>query len=170
MTLYDINPCEACYQKYKNTDCNINDLNNCCYETLAAFANVSSVNSIRNSQQAKNCVECLKQRMKSMGPFGRTFCDLRLQPAPIIENAPHYFPYFLNENNTPDKAYELCINKCKNSKYPYECLENCKTDRNAIVYKENFEYSQNNKYIISFFTISFLLLLIVSIYKFKNYK
>jgi hypothetical protein len=69
-------------------------------------------------------------------------------------------------NNKPNDAYKLCINKCKNSRYPYDCIENCKTDKNAIVYKENYEYKYNkyNKY-ITVLLISFLLLIIILIYR-----
>ena len=54
---YKINPCKSCRQNYDLTD--INSINQCCYNTLAAFEGKTSLNSFRNSPEVMNCQKCI---------------------------------------------------------------------------------------------------------------
>lgn len=126
---YKINPCHACMEKYKKNNCDINNINNCCYETLAAFYGIPNVNRIRDTKDAENCVKCLYNQMKNMG---RTPCDFQLAPPPIFAQVPHYFPKYLAKSNDIQKAKQLCIQKCNSNIYSEECKENCITDSLAV--------------------------------------
>ena len=56
--------------KFKDKNCDVNNLNQCCYETLAAFSGY-----IKDPEKAKsNCVTCINDKLESMGT---NYCDLR---------------------------------------------------------------------------------------------
>jgi hypothetical protein len=125
MSNLELNPCSACMKKYDIKD--INSINQCCYDTAAAFAGVSSVNAIRNNQ---NCAQCLEN---SKAALGKSDCDLRLTAAAIWSQVPHYFPELLQETKDANIAKEKCLEICaKNRYYPNECSDNCQTDFNAV--------------------------------------
>jgi hypothetical protein len=133
MNNFELNPCAACMQKYDPKD--INSINQCCYDTFAAFYGASSVNQIRNIPEAQNCVKCV-ENAKSM--LGKSDCDLRLTASAIWSQVPHYFPELLQETKDMDKAKKKCLDLCKNNRYMNECSENCITDFNAVeTYKVN---------------------------------
>lgn len=134
---FEINPCKACTEKFKNGDCGINDINNCCYDTLTAFSGSSSVDSVRRTKQAKNCVQCVLNNMKTLGPFGRTFCDFKLAPPPIWSQVPHYVPELLNQGYTKEEAMQKCLQYCDKTTYPNDCKDNCYTDAAAV---EEYQY------------------------------
>ena len=125
MNNLELNPCSACMKKYDIKD--INNINQCCYDTAAAFAGVSSVNAIRNNQ---NCAQCLEN---SKAALGKSDCDLRLTAAAIWSQVPHYFPELLQETKDVNISKEKCLEICaKNRYYPNECSDNCQTDFNAV--------------------------------------
>ena len=67
---FEINPCKACKEKYKNGDCDINTVNSCVAETAAAFAGIPSNNLIKNTTDANNnwstCMEDMMAGMMNM--------------------------------------------------------------------------------------------------------
>lgn len=133
---YNINPCKACFEKYKNGVCDINNINNCCYETLGAFNGWNSINQFRGSQEVKNCEDCVKQMIYSMG---KTPCDLRIAKPPLFTNVPNYFPELLAKTNNPEKAKVECLNMCSLEKMvPLSCSDRCNTQYSALEkYTEN---------------------------------
>jgi hypothetical protein len=143
----NLNPCKSCIQKFQNDcngDCNVTDINNCCYETLSAFYGDSAKTKI----EAENCKNCVLNVLKQEGPFpgGYTFCDKNISPPPIFYQVPHYIPQLLKDGYTPEEAKIKCMMLCDSgaTKYPNECKEYCMTDFNAIeVTKESYS-SQNN--------------------------
>lgn len=157
---YDLNPCKACLDKYKRGKCDINNLNNCCYDTLTAFSGNYSVDGVRRTPQAQNCVQCLKNAMRTLGPFGRTFCDLRLAPPPVFQQYPHYLPDLLQKGDTPDNALRKCLSMCDSSTYPVECAENCITDRNAVVPVEVENFSSEGKSAVEYIVIVFVVFIL----------
>ena len=134
---YNVNPCKTCLNKFKNGDCDVNNVNDCCYDTLAAFLGEGSVNAVRDTPEEKNCIECLQRAIKDMG---RTPCDLRLGPPPIWNQTPHYFPQLLSEHQNAEVAKDMCLQKCSSNYYPNECNINCFTDYGAVepAKKESF--------------------------------
>ena len=131
--VYKINPCYACYNKFKHQSSSpdVNEINNCCSETLGAFKGNASINAFRNSEAAQNCVQCVNNNILGTG---RTTCDMRLTMAPTFAQVPHFFPDIFNEVKDVEKARLLCLEKCKTSPYPNSCITNCNTDSSAVVY------------------------------------
>lgn len=132
---FKINPCQACKNKYDVHD--INNINQCCYDTLGAFEGGYGLNSFRNNPEAENCKKCV---LESISSLGRTPCDFRLTAYPAWLQAPHYFPAFLGEEGDVGKAKYKCIEACKSSTYPNECIANCNLDADAVV--ENYAFNQ----------------------------
>ena len=135
MSNFQLNPCDACIKAYGIDD--INNINQCCSDTYAAFAGVSSINNVRNLESFKNCEECIQKSIKALG---RTKCDFRLTSYPVWTQAPHYFPNLFQETNNVEQAKNQCLQMCNKSAYPNECKKNCTIDSMAVVQntKENF--------------------------------
>ena len=133
---YTINPCKACSKKFQNSDCNINDLNDCFLATLAAYRNNHN-NFIVLDGVESNWKECMSNKMAKL-PYvagkPRTFCNFQLNRAPVFIEGEHYFPNQLNNNNgDAEKALNMCKLECKNSRLPNTCVENCQVDYDALV-------------------------------------
>ena len=67
-----LNPCEACIKKYQSGNCDIRNVSDCCYTTLAAFAGETSMNAVRNGSASddkglENCKKCVSQFISKMG-------------------------------------------------------------------------------------------------------
>lgn len=138
-----INPCKACLNKFSPGKSDINNINQCCYETLAAFKGTDSVNDIRGSPEAANCVNCVNNAIKSMG---KTPCDLQLAPPPLWNRAPHYFPTLLSETKDPSHAFTQCIEKCQGNFLQSECKINCFVDAGAVEYiKEGYDNEEDKE-------------------------
>ena len=127
MSNFKLNPCGACMKKYDITD--INNINQCCYDTFAAFSGASSINEIRNNPDAKNCIDCVKNSKIAMG---RDLCEFRLPAYPVWTQDPHYFPDLLQQTKNPEEAQKQCIKLCDDNYYPKQCKENCETDYNTV--------------------------------------
>ena len=125
---YNINPCKACKIKCPDPS-DVNCINNCCYETLGAFDNAWSLNQVRNSEEAKNCYDCVSDSIKAMGT---NRCDLRITAAPFWNQVPHYFPDLFQENKNVEKSKNLCHDYCLDCRYTNSCIDNCNTDSSAI--------------------------------------
>ena len=135
---YNINPCKACWQKYKNGDCDINDVNNCIVDTSTAFNEFPSNNTMRGNPQGQNWQDCISKKLAEL-PYvagkPRSFCNYQLNVAPRWVQEPHYYPRCLEETKDPKKALQKCYNLCKGSKLRETCKITCNTDHNAV---ENF--------------------------------
>ena len=133
---FKLNPCKAC--KIKCTDpADVNCINSCCYETLGAFDGAWSLNQIRNSENAKNCYDCVSESIKCKGT---NRCDLRITASPFFNQVPHHFPELFEETKNVDKAKNMCYKYCLDCKYSDSCMKNCDIDSAAV---ETF--SKNNK-------------------------
>jgi hypothetical protein len=139
---YEINPCEACWKKFQDGNCDINDLNNCIVDTTTAFANFPSNNTMSGNLAGQNWHDCIKEKMKTLPKQAggqRDFCNFQLNVAPSFVQVPHFFPQFLLETGNKEKALQLALEECKDCKYPNECIINAHTDYNAIIIKENID-------------------------------
>jgi hypothetical protein len=171
---YMINPCEACKNNFDIKD--INDINQCCYDTLGAFEGADSLNAFRNTPEARNCQQCVLDSMKSIG---RDPCDLRMTAYPSWIQAPHYFPKILIDEGDVGTAKRKCIELCKTNRYPGECSNNCKIDSEAVQTVEKYTPSEhchtksNNMSCTSIlwfaggFAVALILTLILEIFKKK---
>ena len=130
---FNINPCSACRKNYDITD--INDINQCCYDTLGAFEGANSLNAFRNSPEAQNCRQCVLDSMQSIG---RDPCNLRLTAYPSWIQAPHYFPGLLTQEGNVETAKDKCLELCQSNRYAGECANNCKIDSDAVETFENY--------------------------------
>jgi len=135
---YKINPCKACKKNYDIKD--INNINQCCVDTLAAFEGANSINSFRSRPEAENCKCCIEESKKAMG---RDLCEFRLPLYPTWIQAPHFFPTFLVQEGNVEQAKKLCIDACEGTRYENECIKNCNIDSQAVdgienVVKENY--------------------------------
>jgi len=145
---YTINPCNACQKKFRNKECNINDLNNCYAETLAAYERYPNNFIILDGQAKNNWKECMLNKMATL-PYvagkPRDFCNFQLQPAPVFVGD-HFFQSKLYENNGDSiKALNECNIECKKVKNKIECQINCQVDFDALesVEKDQIEYVEN---------------------------
>ena len=135
MSNFQLNPCDACIKAYGIDD--INNINQCCSDTYAAFAGVSSINNVRNLESFKNCEQCVQNSIKALG---RDKCNFRITSYPVWTQSPHYFPNLFQETNNVETARNKCLEMCNQSSYPNECKKNCIIDSMAVVEntKENF--------------------------------
>lgn len=133
-----INPCKACSIKYEKEGCNINSMNNCIYETTAAFSGYPSLNVI-SSEGNKANEECIADIRDKMGPFKGWYKNRKLSKPPIFVQDPHYVPHLIGKGYNVDIAKNMCIKMCNSQ----GCIDNCITDANAIdsiiEYRENFD-------------------------------
>ncbi len=140
-----INPCKACSKKYENEGCSINSMNNCVFETSAAFANIPSLNAI--STEGTNIGEqCIANIRNKMGPFPGWYKNRKLSKPAIFIQEPHYLPKLLQQGYDVETARNMCIRMCTSE----GCIENCNTDADAVEYiqpensveiiKENYDY------------------------------
>jgi hypothetical protein len=141
-----LNPCEACIKKYQSGNCDIRNVSDCCYSTLAAFAGETSMNAVRNGSESddkglENCKKCVSQFISKMG---RTPCDLRVEPPPLWNRTPHFFPEMLSQTSDYDLAKKSCIGRCDETNFPNECKINCETDYDAVEKYDRIDHHANN--------------------------
>ena len=138
---YVINPCSSCTKKYGIKD--INNINQCCYDTLGAFTGNTSLNSYRDSPVADVCKRCIQNSIKALG---RDPCEFRPAPYPNWVQVPHYFPALLETSENPEEALLKCEELCKTNQYPNECKEACQMDYDStsIAQVENYEREEEN--------------------------
>ena len=148
---YSINACRACINKFKDKDCNVNDINNCVYDVATAFVGRPSSNALNNfdyDDLRKQCSECVYKFTQQMGPFRQmTWRDKRINPPPVFANNPNYLPDLLETSNSVVEAKNKCIQLCRdNAVNSNECIENCIVQANAVEeYKPEISRpSQNN--------------------------
>lgn len=149
---YTLNPCKACWEKYKRGGCDINTINSCVVETAAAFAGVPSNNAIAGTSANANWEECMEKMMKSIG---RTKCDLRLDMAPVFNQAPHYFPAIFAETGNAKKSQRSCMQRCSELRHnKKQCIENCVTDQAAVKVKKSSKNDEDRKGLSNFYVRS----------------
>lgn len=136
---FKINACKACKNNYDIKD--INNINQCCYDTLGAFEGATSINSFRDKPQAENCKMCVQESIKALG---RDPCEFRLPGYPTWVQVPHYFPALLEQEGNVEKAKTKCIEACNSNRYKLECIKRCKIDADAVETVENYELNTNN--------------------------
>ena len=132
---YIINPCNACHKKIQNGECNINDLNDCYAETLAAYQRYPNNFVILGGDAKDNWKQCMSNKMGTL-PYvagkPRTFCNFQLNAAPVFVGD-HFFPSKLYEyDGDADKALNSCKLECKNVRNKNECAINCQVDFDAL--------------------------------------
>jgi len=158
-----INPCKACLAKFnKNNDpqnitgvnktSKVTDLNNCCYETLAAFTGTNSVANINSDKICQNCITDAIEESR----WDRDRCNDRITPGAIIDSSVHLLPKYLNSGVGVKKALELCKTECQGVRNPNECIENCETDASAV---EGYENTSCNRGLI--FYLVYIITLII---------
>ena len=138
MDNYKINPCKACLKNFDVKD--INNINQCCYNTLGAFEGLLSLNDINRTKASENCVKCVQD---SINALGRDRCNFRITAYPSWVQVPHYLPELLKTNDF-ETAKTKCVNMCKKSTYPNECNTNCKIDADAVEPIESFMLNPSN--------------------------
>ena len=145
--MYELNPCKVCTEFFKDKGCNVNDINNCCYDIYYAFNRVPEIDSVVKIPDESNCESCVENILKKMGPFpnGLTCCDLKISPPAIFNQVPHYLPELLTQKMSISEAKNKCIDMCKkNTKNVNECIDRCNLDSDAL---ENIiiDDNKNNK-------------------------
>ena len=129
---YIINPCPICTAAYGYKK-NRNQLKDCCFRTCAGFMdggdNIDPMTMLQ-SECGKKCWQCTwnSDKANNLNP-----CEWKLY-APPLWLQPHYFFDCFNENNQDkDKAYDCCIDKCKELKTgTEECKEICYLEANSL--------------------------------------
>ena len=159
---FKINSFKACKKNYDITD--INNINQCCYDTLKAFEG-------EGFPQNQNCTDCITESKIAMG---RDPCEFRLTGYPSWHQAPHYFPALLEQEGNVELAKNMCIKACKSNRYQGQCEQNCQVDSDAVETVENYAFNQkkhgkkqtdlekimSNDYVYKFVVISGMLLAI----------
>lgn len=134
---FTLNPCSACWKKYKSDNCGINEINSCVAETAAAFTGNPTNNLVSGTNAGKNWQQCMETMMKAEG---RTPCDFQLNMAPVWNQSPHYFYSELLNTKNAEKAKQNCIQKCSELRHnKKQCIDNCITDRDAVQAVEKYE-------------------------------
>lgn len=137
---YKINPVKATLQKYENEDCGIHALNDTCFGICGAFSGTNDVYNM-DPDCTKACEVLINDaRIKK---YGVGICDHQAPYRPVLwEQVPHYFPGILNRGYEPKTARKMCLAKCqKMMPGSDECVSNCNTDFNAVVYYPKLESS-----------------------------
>ena len=135
---YNINPCKACMQKYKNENYNINELNDCVVDTATAFSAFPSNNSLRGDLLGQNWQDCIAQKLSQL-PYvagkPRNFCNFQVNMAPRLLQVPHHYPALLEKTKNQKKALKMCHQMCEKERLTETCKATCDCDHNAV---ENF--------------------------------
>ena len=139
---FEINPCKAVMKKLASSNCDINTMNNLCYEISRAYGNVYGPKV--EKELNKRCVEMITDKKKEMG---YTPCYMkRPSPPPGFNQVPHFFPSLLYETKDPTKAYKKCCEMADKSIYPNTSREYCRLDADAVVgLVESYEKSYRKK-------------------------
>ena len=125
---FKINPCKAVMQKVKDSNCDINKINDLCYDISNAYGNVYG-SELKNKLD-KQCADLVTEKKCVLG---KTTCNLkRPVPPPHFNQIPHFFPALLKESNNPQQSYKKCCKMSKNTTYPNSCAELCKLDFDAV--------------------------------------
>lgn len=148
-----VNACSACTLRHGTT--NINQLNECCYNTCASFVE-GNQSDIINSPCGQRCRKCIST---AVGCKGKSTCEY-LPEVPTIKLQSQLFSKCLKENEKPSDALKCCLAQCDN----YEDQEKCIDSFNALIeVKEEFLFRDNRinrSFLFLVFVILFQLLYI----------
>jgi hypothetical protein len=124
----EINPCKAVIKKLSQRGCDINTINNDCYNIANSYGRVFGEHVKEKCNQ--KCAELINEKKKEMG---KNSCSLRRPSPPQIWNqVPSYFPEIFKDSGDVKSSLEQCKDMCRNSRYPNSCLERCQMDSDAI--------------------------------------
>lgn len=122
MTKQKINAVSACSMKY-GADA-INKLNECCYNTCAAFIDGGQSQVIK-SDCGQRCSAHLRKVARCKG---KDDCSLKIE-VPSMKNYPQRFKTcFENHQGDADDALGCCLHSCSSN----ECQERCINAYNAL--------------------------------------
>ena len=81
-------------------------MNNCVFETAAAFAGIPSLNaiSVEGSDIGQQCIANIRDKM---GPFPGWYKNRKLAKPPIFIQAPHYLPQLLQKGHDVESARNM---------------------------------------------------------------
>lgn len=149
MSNQTINACSSCVLRH-GTD-NINQLNECCYNTCASFVN-GTQSDVINSQCGKDCRKCM---INAVGCKGKSACEF-LPEIPSIKIQDQRFKNCLNTHQgDKSDALKCCLAHCSNFHQQEQCIDAF----NAMVeVKEGFLF-RNNMVSRSFLFLLFVLIL-----------
>ena len=166
----NINPCNACIDKFKKGYCDINNISNCCYETCSDWFNqqegLPNDTSIKCKQ---NCEDCLYPFIKATGRSNYKM----VEPPVWYEIFPFFPNLFWNNNKDVNKSKDECYKLCdEKSPYPEGCRNKCDLDAMSVqdINKEKYQYFNNGfggiGLSVNFYRLLILVLfiLIVAIY------
>jgi hypothetical protein len=125
---YQINPCNACKSKYPIKD--LNNINECCFNIVSRYYGNNNILDIQNTPEYKNCVNCTNQ---SVHALGKKPIDLRNRPAFPNERNQTTFSYYMRNGMNTQDSLNNCINNCRNTPFPNQCIENCNLDASAVI-------------------------------------
>ncbi len=148
-----------------NENCNINSINECCFNTCAQFIDN---NYVMDSECGKKCIKTMYDliRLNKKQP-----CEYWPE-RPVIKERPKFFKQALEKGMDKEKARICCYRKCNNVVNKNECKEYCDfayqamDDMNDI--KENFEEKKNNNCII--YPLLFLIFFVILFFIITNNK
>jgi len=131
MTDTTINACSACTLRHGIN--NINELNECCYNTCASFVD-GNQSDIINSECGRSCYKCMAN---AVGCKGKSTCAF-LPKVPSIKIQQQRFKACLEaHDHKPDEALKCCLSQCSNFNEQEQCIDAF----NAMIsVKENFLY------------------------------
>ena len=142
---YTINPCNACFKKFSDKDCNINDLNNCFTETVSAFNKVPTNNIVYNDNDIhnnwKNCMLKKMSKMPTLAGEPRNFVNLQLNVAPVFIGK-HHFPKLFESTKDINTSLQQCYALSNTN----EEKINCWVDAQSLIPIDNPTYDQSEKY------------------------
>lgn len=127
-----INPVKATCAKYKDTGCQMADVNNTCYEICAAFSGTTDLyNADPNCISA--CDKYIEERRHNIYGVGK--CDHQSPEKPVIWNqVPNFVPDLVMKGIQPDIALQRGMQMC--TKYVPtlvdECQDKCRLHYSAI--------------------------------------
>ena len=140
---FQINPCKAVMKKVKESNCDINTMNDLCYGISNAYGNVYG--SKVKSELDKKCTELIT---KKKCVLGKNTCNLRRPvPPPFFNQIPHYFPRLLKDTNDVDISYKKCWEMCTKDMNVNKCRENCKLEAYAVMLPHKEEYQNIREHI-----------------------
>lgn len=112
-----VNAYSACSMKYGPDT--INQLNECCYQTCAAF-NDGSQHDIIKSECGQQCQRHLREAVQCKG---KTECSLKLK-VPTIKNHPKRFRTCLaSSNDNTNDALTCCLRGCSSNACQQRCID-----------------------------------------------
>ena len=123
--MYNVNPALGCLLRHGPE--NRNSVNDCCYNTCAAFTS----NPTQEGVIASACGQMCKEQSEILTELNLGHGPCAHKPiAPIVRDRPLYFSSQLQSGKTPDAAYKACVEMCGNDNV---CNDNCLTDRMAVM-------------------------------------